>query len=159
MSQAGPAQRPQGGPMGGGPGRGPMGGGPMGMMGMPVQKAKNFRQTFFRLLGYFKPQALRLIIVFVAAIIGSVFNIVGPKVLALATDKLAYGYILKLGHVPGAAIDFGYIGNILLILIGLYLVSALFTYIQQYVMPGLAAAPAAPHPPPKHVQLGALAPH
>ncbi len=137
MSQAGPAQgaqRSQGGPMG----RGPMGGGPMGMMGMPVQKAKNFRQTLFRLLGYFRPQAMRLTVVLIAAIIGSVFNIVGPKILGLATTKLFDGYVAKFRHVPGAAIDFNYIGNILLILIGLYFISSLFTYLQQFVMASVA---------------------
>jgi ATP-binding cassette, subfamily B, multidrug efflux pump len=133
MSQASPRpiQRP-GGPMGG------MRGGPMGMMGMPVQKPKNFRQTLFRLLGYFKPQALRLAVVFVAAVLGAVFAIVGPKILGLATTKLFEGFVAKLRHIPGAKIDFTYIGNVLLILVGLYLVSAAFTYIQQYIMAGVA---------------------
>jgi ATP-binding cassette, subfamily B, multidrug efflux pump len=133
MSQASPRpiQRP-GGPMGG------MRGGPMGMMGMPVQKPKNFRQTLFRLLGYFKPQALRLAVVFVAAVLGAVFAIVGPKILGLATTKLFEGFLAKFRHLPGAKIDFTYIGNVLLILIGLYLVSAAFTYLQQYIMAGVA---------------------
>jgi ATP-binding cassette subfamily B multidrug efflux pump len=136
MSQARPAQgaqRPQA-----GPGRGPMGGGPMGMMGMPVQKAKNFRQTLWRLLGYFRPQSMRLSVVFVAAILGSIFAIVGPKILGLAITRLSVGYVAKLEHIPGAAIDFDYIGHILLLLLGLYLVSSLFTYVQQFVMAGVA---------------------
>jgi ATP-binding cassette subfamily B protein len=128
------AQRP-GGPMG----RGPMGGGPMGMMGMPVQKAKNFRGTFFRLLGYFKPQALRLIIVFVAAIIGAIFAIVGPKILGLANTKLFEGFVNKFYlHIPGASVDFTYIGGILLLLLVLYIISSLFTYLQQFIMAGVA---------------------
>lgn len=135
MSQERSPQRPGG--MGG---RGPMGGGhgPMGMMGVPVQKAKDFRGTLFRLLGYFRPQALRLTIVFVAAIIGTVFNVIGPKVLGMATTKLFEGFMAKLYHVPGAKIDFEYIGRVLLILTGLYLVSAIFTYVQQYIMAGVA---------------------
>ena len=127
------AQRPQGGPMGGGMGRGPM-----GMMGMPVQKAKNFRGTLFRLIGYFRPQALRLTVVFIAAILGSIFAIVGPKILGLAITKLFVGFVAKVQHVRGAAIDFDYIRNVLLILVGLYAVSAIFTYVQQYVMAGVA---------------------
>src|SRR5579859_4870804 len=112
--------------------------GPMGMMGMPVQKPKDFRGTFFRLLGYFKPQKGRLSVVFLTAILGTVFAIVGPKILGLATTKLFEGFILKLRHVPGAKIDFDYIGHIVLILIGLYVISSIFTYIQQYVMAGVA---------------------
>ncbi|HZU75726.1 MAG TPA: ABC transporter ATP-binding protein [Dehalococcoidia bacterium] len=138
MSQPRPMQgnRP-GGP--GGPGRGPMGHGPMGMMGVPVQKAKNFRGTLFRLLGYFKPQWLRLTIVFIAAIVGAVFAIVGPKILGLAITKLFDGAVAKFYlHVPGAKIDFTYIGNILLLLLGLYVISSLFTYLQQFTMAGVA---------------------
>ena len=80
VGTAGQAQRPMGGPMGRG--------GPMGMVGMPVQKAKNFRGTLFRFLGYFEPQKYLLMIIVFAAVIGTVFNIVGPKILGLATTKL-----------------------------------------------------------------------
>jgi len=118
---------------------GPMGrGGPMGGMGMPVQKAKNFRGTLFRLLGYFAPQKVLLSVVVATAILSTVFNIVGPKILGLATTKLFEGFVAKLYHVPGAHIDFTYIGHVLLILIGLYLISSVFGYIQQYVMAGVA---------------------
>ncbi len=137
MAQNRGGQRPGGaggGGMFGGPGRG----GPMGMLGMPVQKAKNFRGTLFRLLGYFRPQALRLVVVFIAAILGTVFAIVGPKILGLATTRLFEGFVLKLRHVPGAKIDFDYIGHILLILGVLYVVSSAFTYVQQYIMAGVA---------------------
>ncbi len=118
---------------------GPMGrGGPMGGMGMPVQKAKNFRGTLFRLLGYFAPQKFLLIVVVITAILSTVFNIVGPKILGLATTKLFEGFVAKLRHVPGAHIDFTYIGHVLLILLVLYLISAGFSYIQQYIMAGVA---------------------
>ena len=116
-------------------GMGPFG---RGAMGMPVQKAKNFRATFLRLMGYFIPQKFLLLVVLVAAIISTIFNIVGPKILGLATTKLFDGLILKFRHVPGATVDFGYIGNILLFLAGLYVISSIFNYIQQYVMAGVA---------------------
>ncbi|HEV8194194.1 MAG TPA: ABC transporter ATP-binding protein [Ktedonobacterales bacterium] len=130
MMQQRPGQQPGGGPMGGF--RGGMG------FGMPVQKAKNFRGTLFRLLGYFKPQKYRLLVVLAAAILGTTFNIVGPKILGLATTKLFEGFVAKLQHVPGAKIDFDYIGHVLEILLVLYVISAIFTYIQQYVMAGVA---------------------
>ncbi len=113
-------------------------GGPMGSMGVPPQKARDFRGTLFRLLRYFKPQRLSLAIVFVAAVIGTLFNVIGPKILGKATTKLFEGILAKYQHVPGAAVDFSYIGRILLILIGMYLVSAAFMYLQQYLMAGVA---------------------
>src|SRR2546423_6961320 len=121
---------------------GPMGRGGWGALGMPVQKPKNFKGTALRLLGYFLPQKYRLIIVLVTSIIGTAFNIVGPKILGLATTKLFNGLIAKFTalqhHLPAPGIDFGYIGRILLILLGLYIISAIFLYIQQYVMAGVA---------------------
>ena len=113
-------------------------GGPMAGFGMPVQKAKNFRGTLYRLLGYFRPQKFRLLAVLVAAILSAIFTIVGPKILGLATTKLFEGFVLKLRHVPGASIDFTYIGHILLILLGLYITSAAFGYIQQFIMASVA---------------------
>src|SRR5579872_7009914 len=130
QGQQRPGQQRQGGFMGRG--------GPMGGFGMPVQKAKNFRGTLFRLLTYFRPQKLLLLAVLAAAILSSVFNIVGPKILGLAITKLFDGYVLMLKHVPGASIDFGYIGNVLLILLVLYVISAVFGYVQQYLMAGVA---------------------
>ncbi|HEX6109210.1 MAG TPA: ABC transporter ATP-binding protein, partial [Ktedonobacteraceae bacterium] len=117
---------------------GPMGRGPMSMVGMPVQKAKNFRGTLYRLIGYFKPQKYLLLLVLVFAVIGTVFNIVGPKILGLATTKLFQGVVQKLQGVPGAAVDFNYIAHVLLILGGLYIISAVFIYLQQYIMAGVA---------------------
>ena len=108
-------------------GQGGMGMGPMGRgmsMGMPVQKAKNFRGTLYRFLGYFIPYKYRLLAVLIAAVIGTVFNIVGPKILGLATTKLFEGLVLKYRHVPGAQIDFNYIAQVLLILGVLYIISS-----------------------------------
>jgi ATP-binding cassette, subfamily B, multidrug efflux pump len=74
---------------------GPMGRGGWGAMGRPVEKAKDFRGTLKRLLGYFLPYKYSLSIVLGAAIIGTVFNIVGPKILGLATTKLFEGLLAK----------------------------------------------------------------
>lgn len=117
-------------------------GGMWGAMGRPVEKAKDFKGTALRLLGYFRPQKISLLIVLVAAILGTVFNIVGPKILGLATTKLFDGLIAKYvafqHHLPAPGIDFGYIATVLQILLGLYIISAIFMYIQQYIMAGVA---------------------
>jgi ATP-binding cassette subfamily B multidrug efflux pump len=126
----------------GGMGGGPMGRGGWGAMGRPVEKAKDFRGTLNRLLRYFIPQKYRLMIVLGAAIIGTVFNIIGPKILGLATTKLFAGVLAKfqalMHHQPDPGIDFHYIATVLLILLGLYIISAIFIYIQQYIMAGVA---------------------
>jgi len=137
MSQERKEQRPSGMAMG------PMGrGGHWGAMGRPVEKAKDFQGTYKRLFGYFLPQKYRLMIVLGTAILGTIFNIVGPKILGLATTKLFEGLVAKyqafLRHQLAPSIDFGYIATVLLILLGLYLVSSVFMYIQQYVMAGVA---------------------
>lgn len=115
-----------------GPGMGP------GAGMMPVQKAKDFKGTLRRLVRYLRPQMPKLIIVLVTAILSTVFNIFSPKVMGKATTKLFEGIVAKMQGVPDAAIDFGYINDILLLLGGLYLFSSLFAYIQQYVMSGVA---------------------
>jgi len=107
-----------------------------GSMGMSVEKPKDLKGTLFRLLGYFKPRKYQLLAVIVAGMVGTVFNVVGPKILGLATTKLFQGIVLKSRGL--GSVDFGYIGHILLILIGLYLVSACFQYAQQYLMAGVA---------------------
>lgn len=109
-----------------------------GMMRMPVQKPKHFRASFNRLLAYLKPHTLILIAVFAAAILSTIFNIVGPKLMGDATTKIFQGVMQKLKGVPGAHIDFGYIWNIIVTLAILYVVSALFTYIMQYLMSGVS---------------------
>ena len=125
-------QRGKGGRPGPGGGFGPMG------MGMPVQKAKNFKGTLKRLIGYLKPYKLQLLSVLITAIISTVFAIVSPKIMGNATTKLFEGLMMKIQGVPGAKIDFDYIGQIILLLIGLYIISAIFAYIQQYIMAGVA---------------------
>lgn len=115
-----------------GPGRG------FFMAGMPVQKARNFKDTFKRLIGYLRPHKVHLIAVFFTAVLSTVFSIIGPKILGDVTTKLFEGFMMKLNGVPGAKIDFQAIFHLVLILIELYLVSAIFSYIQQYIMAGVA---------------------
>jgi len=116
--------------------RGPMGG-PPGFM-MVGEKPKNFKGTLKRLINYLKPFKVRLFLVFLMAIASTVFSILSPKIMGKATTKLFEGLIQKYMHIPGAKIDFEYIGHILLILIGMYVLSSMFNYIQQYIMVGLA---------------------
>jgi len=116
----------------GGFGRGPMGG-----MGK-VEKAKNFKGTMNKLIQYLKPYSLALITVIIFAIGSAAFSIVGPKILGKATTKLFEGLVSKVMGVEGAAIDFTYIGNIVILLLGLYIVSALFGIIQGYIISGVA---------------------
>ncbi|MHA7966276.1 ABC transporter ATP-binding protein [Paenibacillus sp. CAU 1782] len=119
-------------PGGFGPGPGP------GMMAMPGQKAKNFKGSLKRLSGYLKPFTLTLILVLAAAILSTLFSIVSPKILGRATDLLFDGMLAKINGVPGASIDFEGIAFILALLAGLYVISALFGFTQQYLMSGVA---------------------
>lgn len=121
-------------PGGGQVGHGP-GGGNMMMMG---QKAKDFKGTLKRLLTYLKPRRNRLISVFLAAIMSTVFMIVGPKIMGNAITELFEGAYGKFQGIPGAAINFDKIGQILLLLAGLYALSSLFSYVQQYIMSSVA---------------------
>jgi ATP-binding cassette subfamily B multidrug efflux pump len=121
---------------GSGHGRGPMGGGHR--MGMPVDKAKDFRGTLRRLLAYLQPHRLRLLVVLTAAILGTIFSIVIPRILGTATTELFEGTMLKMRGVPGAAIDFDFITRILITLAFLYSLSFLFSYAQQLIMAGVS---------------------
>ncbi|WP_198023191.1 ABC transporter ATP-binding protein [Clostridium algidicarnis] len=156
--------------------KGSMGGGPA--MGRPVEKAKDFKGTMKRLITYLRPRRVSLIVVFIFAILSTVFSIVSPKVMGKATTKLFEGImgkmalekllpqldtLTKLSKNPatatpdvansilavnkkiseimslnGGKIDFDYIAHIVFILIGLYAISAIFAYVQQYVMAGVA---------------------
>ena len=116
---------------GGHPGGGPFGGGPHGA-GMAAEKAKDFKGTFRRLTRYLKPHSGKLLTVFIAAILSTIFSIVSPKILGEATT------ILFKGIMSGEGIDFNAIMQIMLWLAVLYLVSSLFAYLQQYVMAGVA---------------------
>ena len=114
---------------------GPMGHGPMGGR---FEKPKDFKGTFSKLLEYLRPYRLKLIIVMVFATSSTVFSIVGPKILGKVTTKIFEGLIEKISGVPGGGIDFQYILNIILLLIGLYVISALFSFIQGFIVTGVA---------------------
>ncbi|MEJ8547290.1 ABC transporter ATP-binding protein [Brevibacillus borstelensis] len=115
-----------------------MGFGGPGMLPMPGQKAKDFKGTLRRLLGYLKPYRMKLAAVLLTAALSTVFGIVSPKLLGNATTKLFEGFMAKVNGVPGAAIDFAYVWQIIMVLIGLYIASSAFAYIQQYLMAGVA---------------------
>ncbi|MDU7066912.1 MAG: ABC transporter ATP-binding protein [Clostridium perfringens] len=116
-------------------------GGPMGRIGggpRAVEKAKDFKGTMKKLGVYLKPYSLSIAIVILFAIGSAAFSIVGPKILGKATTKIFEGLVQKITGVPDASIDFGYIGNIAMILVALYLVSSLFGIIQSFIMSGVA---------------------
>ncbi|WP_440604390.1 ABC transporter ATP-binding protein [Bacillus sp. GB_SG_008] len=119
-------------------GPGPGGGGHMGGGMRKIEKAKNFKGTMNKLLQYLKPYKLSIIIVIIFAIGSAAFAIAGPKILGKATTKLFEGLVSKITGAPGAAIDFTYIGNIVVILLGLYIASAVFGIIQGYIISGVA---------------------
>jgi ATP-binding cassette subfamily B multidrug efflux pump len=136
----GPAASQRQPPQGGGmfPGRGPMGHGP-GAGGMPVfEKPKSFKKTLKTFIGYLKPYRISLVFVLLFAIASTVFSIIGPKLLGNATTRLFEGVVAKATQIPGATIDFEYIGQIAILLIGLYLLSALFNYAQGYIMSNIS---------------------
>ncbi|MGI5960154.1 MAG: ABC transporter ATP-binding protein [Massiliimalia sp.] len=120
-----PASRPM---------RGPGPGGPHGMM--PGEKAKNFKGTMKKLLGYLGKFLPMIVVGLIFAVAATIFNILGPKILGEATNELYSGIVAKLTGTGG--IDFGRIGQILLFLLGLYLLSTLFAGIQGWMMSGVS---------------------
>ncbi len=107
-------------------------------METPLEKARDFKGTLKRLAGYLKPRKYQVFAVFLLAALSTVFSIVSPKIMGKATTKLFEGMMMKLNHVPGAKVDFQYVWQIVLVLAVLYLFSALFGYIQQFIMAGIA---------------------
>ena len=128
-----PQAKPQRGPMG----RGPMGGGP-GMHGMMAgEKAKDFSGTMAKLIGYLGNYVWLILFVWVLAIVSTIFTILGPKLLGQATDVLFTGLMAKIAG--SGNIDFSRIGEIILYLVALYVTSAVFMYLQGFVMSGITA--------------------
>ena len=125
--------QPKRGPMGG---HGPMGGGPGAMMG--GARAKDFKGGGKKLLQFLSPFKWKLVMVIFFAALSTVFTIVGPKILALATDELTSGLVAIITGADGG-INFLYIGQIILFLLGIYLLSALFSYIQGFTLAGVSA--------------------
>jgi ATP-binding cassette subfamily B protein len=114
------------------------GGRPIGGLGVPRQKARNFKGTLVRLLGYLRPHRVGLAVVILAGAIGTVCMVLGPKILGMATTRIFEGFMAKARGVPGASIDFDYVGRILLELIGLYVLSNGFQYLMQFLMADVA---------------------
>lgn len=112
--------------------------GPMAGMGMPVQKAKDFKGTLRRLAGYLHPHKAAFIVVIGAGVLASLFAVVGPKLLGMATTKIFEGYLGRVTGTFNAGIDFTYVGRILGFLLFLYVLGALFQYLQQYLMSAVA---------------------
>jgi len=133
MHSSTPAPAAQG-PMGG-RGRGPMGrGGPMAMM--KGEKPRDFKGTMKKLIQYLGSYKVAILVVMIFAIASTIFSIIGPKILGNATTKLFEGVMAQIAGT--GSIDFGYIGQIMLWTLGLYLLSALFAYIQGWVMSGIS---------------------
>ena len=118
------------------PQAGIFGRGPMGGFGMPVQKAKDFKGTLRRLSGYLGPHQAGLTIVIGAGVISTLFSVIGPKLLGKATTKVFEGYLSRSAGRGG--IDFASVGSMLTWLAILYVISATFLYLQQYLMSSIA---------------------
>lgn len=115
-----------------GRGRGPMG----RRRGMSGEKAKDFKDAMLRLLKYMERYKFRLILMVIFAIGGTVFNIIGPKILGKATTELYSGLISKING--GSGIDFDKIIKILFGVMCLYVVSSVLSFIQGFIMTGIS---------------------
>ena len=117
------------------PGHGPGMGPPMARAG---EKPRDFRGTLRRLLRYLRPRLWQLGVVFLLAALSTIFGIVSPRIMGKATTALFEGLMARAAGIPGAGVDFGRIARILVLLGLLYLISAAFGVVQQYVMAGIA---------------------
>jgi len=113
------------------PGGGPMGG-PPGML-RGGEKAHDFKGTMVKLLRYLAPYKWSFVVVIVFAVAATIFTIVGPKIMGKATTKLYEGVVAQISGT-GSGFDFVGIGNILLLVGGLYIVSAGFSFVQGWIL-------------------------
>ena len=111
------------------------GGGPMGGMGA-VEKAKDFKGTIKKLLWYIGRYKIGLFFVFLFAVASTVFHVLGPKILGNATTEIFQGVSSK--YSGGSGINFDKIATILIWLLLLYVFSAIFSFIQGYIMSGIS---------------------
>lgn len=119
------------------PGGGPMGGhGPK--MGAVGDKAKNFKGTMKELFDYLKPFRIGLFFVVIFAIGSAIFSIIGPKILGHATEEIFSGLVRKVSGTSNAGINFTRVGEILIFLLVLYVISAVFAFIQSFIMSGIS---------------------
>jgi len=155
--------------VGSGPGkphRGPGGFGPGGMAAMPVEKARDFRSSFTRLVGRLRPERAMVGLTVGLAVVSVALLIAGPKILARATNLIFEGVIgmqlpagvtkqqvveqlLAQGQtrlasmveamnvIPGQGVDFGAVGRVLALVAAIYLVGALFSWFQGFIMAGV----------------------
>jgi len=114
--------------------RGP--GGPMGPA-FVGEKPKDFKTAMKKLIRYLSSYKLSLTAVIVLAMLSAAFSIAGPKILSKAITKIFEGLMSKVSGT-GSGIDFEYVGKIILILLGLYIVSAIFGYLQGWIMSGIS---------------------
>ena len=111
--------------------------GPMGRGAQTTERAKDFKKTTKKLIrSYLTKYKIPLIIVMIFAIGSTIFTIVGPKILGNATTEIFNGLISKLSG--GTGIDFGKVGTIALTLLGLYVTSAIFSFVQGFLMTNVA---------------------
>ena len=111
--------------------------GPMGHnRGMTGEKAKDFRGSMAKLFRYMGRYKFRFLLMFIFAVAGTAFNIVGPKILGKATTELFNGLVAKISGTGG--INFDKIATILLWTMGLYVASACFSFVQGFVMTGIS---------------------
>jgi ATP-binding cassette subfamily B protein len=103
--------------------------------GMPAEKAKDFKGSIGKLLSYIGSFKFAVIVVMIFAAVSTVFNVIGPKILGEATTALAEGLMNKIYGTGG--MDFEYIGRILLLVLGLYVLSIIFSFCQGWIMTGV----------------------
>jgi len=118
-------------------GPGGMGKGPGGISMMPGEKPKDFKGTLKKLAAYLGAYKIRLFFVVIFAIASTIFLIVGPKILGNATTAIFEG-VMNIIADNGKGIDFTYIGQIVLFLLGLYIIATIFSYIQGFIMTGIS---------------------
>lgn len=109
--------------------------GPMGRGMQPGEKPKNFKESIKKLIQYIAKYKIGIIVVMLFAACSTVFTVVGPKILGKATTTLTEGLMAKIQRT--GSIDFGKIGSILLFVLGLYLLSAIFSFVQGWIMTGI----------------------
>lgn len=109
--------------------------GPMGRGMQPGEKPKNFKASIKKLIQYIAKYKIGIIVVMLFAACSTVFTVVGPKILGKATTTLTEGLMAKIQRT--GSIDFGKIGAILLFVLGLYLLSAIFSFVQGWIMTGI----------------------
>ena len=109
--------------------------GPMGRGMQPGEKPKNFKASIKKLIQYIAKYKIGIFVVMLFAACSTVFTVVGPKILGTATTALTEGLMAKIRGT--GSIDFGKIGSILLFVLGLYLLSAIFSFVQGWIMTGI----------------------